>query len=101
MSQPVRPHPSPREDSIGSVPPPGSARRGARRRTSDPTGDVRVAGVHPLLGTISERELGGEAPDGPPPTDAGVTLDSPLVSEESAPTAQGATGHKGAEAPGP
>jgi len=63
-------------------------------------GTFEWLGFYSLLGTIPERELGGEAPDAPP-TDVGVRPDCPLVSGESAPTAQGATGHAGAEAPGP
>ena len=60
----------PREDARGPVP---SGRRG-RLRTRGPElhwpPDIRLLGLHPLLGTKPTRRMGGQAQDGEGPTQA-------------------------------
>ncbi len=57
------------------------------------TGNVSVAGIYPLLGTFSERSLGGEAEDGLEASESGDTEYRRLVSMESTPAGLPAAPH--------
>src|SRR5262249_873670 len=52
--------------------------------------DIRLSGLHPLLGPKPARRMGGQAQDGEEPTQARVCSAVGLVSRESAPSDQGA-----------
>jgi len=72
----VRPDDPPGEDPAGAVPQTRWRAEGAGREKA---GDVRLPGVHALLGALSEGELGTEAEDGGQPVHAGGQDDLPMV----------------------
>ena len=73
----VRPDDPPGQDPAGAVP--QAARASERPAAAERSGNVRLPGVHALLGAISEGELGSEAEDGGQPVHAGGQDDLPMV----------------------
>ena len=85
----VRPDDPPGQDPAGAVP------QAARRADAGPQtrrpGNVRLPGVHALLGALPEGELGSEAEDGGQPVHAGGQDDRPMVPAPSPRSDCGAT----------
>ena len=72
----VRPDDPPGQDPAGAVP---QAERRADATADGRPWDVRLSGVHALLGALPEGQLGSEAEDGGQPVHAGGQDDLPLV----------------------
>ena len=69
--------------------PPQASDSETEGREPPDTKDIRLSGVHPLLGPIPARRMGGQTEDGEEPTQACVHSAVGMVSKESAPSDQG------------
>ncbi len=80
-----------------------AASRRLRNRGTGPTrtGDIRLPGIHPLLGPIPTRRMGGQTEDGEQPTPARALRAVGMVPQEPAPSAQGAAPEAHAKAARP
>src|SRR5262249_36243336 len=91
LDAPPRQNPAhPFRAAVGS----GGRQRGG---AGSSTGEVHSPGIHPLLGTFSEGELGSEAQDGFESSEPGVAEHRPLVSAPPAPAARRTTANSGSE----
>src|SRR5262249_25374867 len=97
----VRLEPPPGQDAAGVVPTgPASARPGGAG-AAGAARDVRLPGLHPLLGEVEEGRADGQAAHGSQPNPPVRQGDSGMVSAEPAPTDRGAAPDTEPEAPGP
>ena len=92
---------SPGENAAHPVPPGGYARLRQDGRRILLAQDIRLPGLHPLLGRVTRRRMGDQAQDGQEPAQASTSRAVGLVSEESTPAGHGSTPNAEAEAARP
>src|SRR5688572_26001053 len=80
----------PGQDATGAVRAAPGADRTGGTGFGKPTRDVRLPGVHPLLGEVEEEQRGGQETDGSQPDPPVREGDRGVVSAQPAPTDPGA-----------
>src|SRR5262249_34948904 len=86
----VRADDPPGQDATGAVRAAPGAEWTGGAGVGEPARDVRLPGVHPLLGEVQEEQRGGQETDGSQPSPPVRESDRGMVSAQPAPTDPGA-----------